>query len=172
MSKTLIVTGAAKGIGAGVTKTFLERGYNVVANSRDFTNSGFAATEKLALVEGDIGKASTAAKAADIAKIAPSSTGTPSGSLYSQHPGAPKSCLRGKPREEVPKQRRHFSPDRHLRCCDIDTEPHDARHLVQRSEVLPRHREHVQSRSIRRPCCFAGVQLLSHAAHKLRFMAA
>ena len=31
--KTMIVTGAAKGIGAGVTNAFIERGYNVVANS-------------------------------------------------------------------------------------------------------------------------------------------
>ena len=31
--KTMIVTGAAKGIGAGVTNAFIERGHNVVANS-------------------------------------------------------------------------------------------------------------------------------------------
>jgi NAD(P)-dependent dehydrogenase (short-subunit alcohol dehydrogenase family) len=62
MMKTMIVTGAAKGIGAGVTKAFLERGYNVVANSLSFTNSEFTATERLALVEGNIGEASTAAK--------------------------------------------------------------------------------------------------------------
>jgi NAD(P)-dependent dehydrogenase (short-subunit alcohol dehydrogenase family) len=63
----MIVTGASQGIGAGVTKAFVERGYNVVANSRNFTNSALAPTEKVALVEGDIGNASTAAKIADTA---------------------------------------------------------------------------------------------------------
>jgi len=32
--KTMIVTGASQGIGTGVTKAFIKRGYNVVANSR------------------------------------------------------------------------------------------------------------------------------------------
>jgi NAD(P)-dependent dehydrogenase (short-subunit alcohol dehydrogenase family) len=32
--KTAIVTGASQGIGAGIVKTFIERGVNVVANSR------------------------------------------------------------------------------------------------------------------------------------------
>jgi len=65
--RTIIVTGAAQGIGAGVAKAFMGRGYNVVANSLDFTNSVLAAGEKLVLVDGDIGKASTAAKIADTA---------------------------------------------------------------------------------------------------------
>ena len=65
--RTMIVTGASKGIGAGVTKAFIDRGYNVVANARDFTNSGFAPAEKLALVEGNIGEAATAAKIAETA---------------------------------------------------------------------------------------------------------
>lgn len=64
---TIIVTGASRGIGAGVTKSFLGRGYNVVANSLDFTDAGFAATEKLALVDGNIGTVSTAAKVAETA---------------------------------------------------------------------------------------------------------
>jgi NAD(P)-dependent dehydrogenase (short-subunit alcohol dehydrogenase family) len=63
----MIVTGAARGIGAGVTRAFLHRGYNVVANSFDFANSGLSPGDKLALVEGDIGEASTAAKIADTA---------------------------------------------------------------------------------------------------------
>jgi NAD(P)-dependent dehydrogenase (short-subunit alcohol dehydrogenase family) len=63
--RTIIVTGASQGIGAGVTKAFIERGYNVVANSLDFTNSTLAPAEKLTLVEGNIGKASTAAKIVD-----------------------------------------------------------------------------------------------------------
>jgi NAD(P)-dependent dehydrogenase (short-subunit alcohol dehydrogenase family) len=65
--KTMIVTGASQGIGAGVSKAFLDRGYNVVANSLHFTSSTLAPGEKLALVEGNIGKASTAAKIADTA---------------------------------------------------------------------------------------------------------
>jgi NAD(P)-dependent dehydrogenase (short-subunit alcohol dehydrogenase family) len=62
--KTMIVTGASKGIGAGVTKAFLGRGYNVVANSLNIAKSEFAPTAKLALVEGNIGEASTAARIA------------------------------------------------------------------------------------------------------------
>ena len=62
--KTMIVTGASQGIGAGVTKAFLKRGYNVVANSRKITDSDFAPADRLALVEGNIGEAATAAKIA------------------------------------------------------------------------------------------------------------
>jgi NAD(P)-dependent dehydrogenase (short-subunit alcohol dehydrogenase family) len=58
--KTMIVTGAAKGIGAGVTNAFIERGYNVVANSLNITASTFASTARLAVVPGDIGDPSTA----------------------------------------------------------------------------------------------------------------
>jgi NAD(P)-dependent dehydrogenase (short-subunit alcohol dehydrogenase family) len=58
--KTIIVTGAASGIGAGVAKAFVERGYNVVANSLNITPSAFAATERIAVVKGDIGDGSTA----------------------------------------------------------------------------------------------------------------
>lgn len=58
--KTIIVTGAAKGIGAGATKAFLERGYNVVANSLNITASTFPATDRLAIVPGDIGDPATA----------------------------------------------------------------------------------------------------------------
>jgi NAD(P)-dependent dehydrogenase (short-subunit alcohol dehydrogenase family) len=61
--KTVIVTGASQGIGACMVKTFLERGYSVVANSRSITKSGaFAPSDKLALVDGDIGEIATAAK--------------------------------------------------------------------------------------------------------------
>lgn len=62
--KTMIVTGASKGIGAGITKAFVERGDNVVANSLHVANFEFGPTEKLALVEGDIGDLSTAVKVA------------------------------------------------------------------------------------------------------------
>jgi NAD(P)-dependent dehydrogenase (short-subunit alcohol dehydrogenase family) len=65
--KTMIVTGASQGIGAGATKEFIKRGYNVVANSRKITQSGFTPTDRLVLVDGNIGEASTAAKIATTA---------------------------------------------------------------------------------------------------------
>ena len=66
--RTVIVTGASQGIGAALVKTFLERGYSVVANSRNMTKSGaFLPSDKLALVDGDIGQIATAAKIAETA---------------------------------------------------------------------------------------------------------
>lgn len=63
--KTIIVTGASQGIGAGVVNAFLARGYNVVATSRSISKTAtFAPSAKLALVDGDIGDAATAAKVA------------------------------------------------------------------------------------------------------------
>ena len=38
--KTVIVTGGSQGIGAGTVNAFLERGYNVVASSRNITTVG------------------------------------------------------------------------------------------------------------------------------------
>ena len=58
--KTVIVTGASQGIGACLVRTFLERGYQVVATARGMEKSGFQASKQLALVDGDIGEASTA----------------------------------------------------------------------------------------------------------------
>ena len=67
-AKTAIVTGASRGIGAGLVEAFLKRGYNVVANSRHLTKATpFAASASLALVDGDIGDRSTAAKIVDTA---------------------------------------------------------------------------------------------------------
>jgi NAD(P)-dependent dehydrogenase (short-subunit alcohol dehydrogenase family) len=64
-SKTVIVTGASQGIGAAIAKAFLERDYNVVGTSRDATKSAeLKASDKLVLVDGDIGQATTAQKAA------------------------------------------------------------------------------------------------------------
>ena len=61
--KTVIVTGASQGIGAAVTQLFLDRGYNVVGNSRNISNKNeLQRSDKLALVDGDIGLASTAEK--------------------------------------------------------------------------------------------------------------
>lgn len=67
-AKTAIVTGASQGIGAGVVTALLEHGYSVVANSRSITKSGtFAANDRLALIDGDIGDAATAARVAETA---------------------------------------------------------------------------------------------------------
>jgi NAD(P)-dependent dehydrogenase (short-subunit alcohol dehydrogenase family) len=61
--KTVIVTGASQGIGAGVVQAFLDRGYNVVANSRNISKSGaFAESAQLALVDGNIGDSAVAEK--------------------------------------------------------------------------------------------------------------
>src|ERR1700740_3068324 len=66
--KTVIVTGASQGIGAAVVKAFLERGYNVVGTSRSASKSdALKASEKLVLVDGDIGQAATAKKVVDTA---------------------------------------------------------------------------------------------------------
>src|SRR3954451_4192530 len=66
--KTIIVTGASQGIGAGIVKAFVERGFNVVANSRKMTQSAeIAASEQVALVDGHIGEQATAAKIVETA---------------------------------------------------------------------------------------------------------
>jgi NAD(P)-dependent dehydrogenase (short-subunit alcohol dehydrogenase family) len=66
--KTVIVTGGSQGIGAGCVRGFLQRGYNVVANSRTITTSGaFAASDTLALVDGSIADKATAARIAEVA---------------------------------------------------------------------------------------------------------
>jgi NAD(P)-dependent dehydrogenase (short-subunit alcohol dehydrogenase family) len=66
--KTAIVTGGSQGIGAECVRTFLQRGYNVVANSRTITTSGaFEPSDRLALVDGSIAEAATAARVADVA---------------------------------------------------------------------------------------------------------
>ena len=67
-TKTVLVTGASQGIGASVVKSFLERGYSVVANSRNITKSGaFEPSNKLALVDGNIGQCATAQRIVDVA---------------------------------------------------------------------------------------------------------
>jgi NAD(P)-dependent dehydrogenase (short-subunit alcohol dehydrogenase family) len=62
--KTVIVTGASQGIGAAVVRVFLDRGYNVVATSRNISKAGFQSSPKLALVDGDIGDVTTAEEVA------------------------------------------------------------------------------------------------------------
>src|SRR5213080_3275803 len=66
--KTAIVTGASQGIGAGIVKRFVERGFNVVANSRKVTQSTeIAASNHVALVDGHIGEPATAARIVETA---------------------------------------------------------------------------------------------------------
>src|SRR5437763_4592978 len=66
--KTAIVTGASQGIGAGVVKGFVERGFNVVATSRKVTQSAeVAASDRVALVDGHIGEPATAARVVEAA---------------------------------------------------------------------------------------------------------
>jgi NAD(P)-dependent dehydrogenase (short-subunit alcohol dehydrogenase family) len=65
-NKTAIVTGAQQGIGAGLVEGFLKEGYNVVATSLHATQS-LTATPSLVLLDGDIGKQETAAKAVEAA---------------------------------------------------------------------------------------------------------
>ena len=61
--KTAIVTGASQGIGAAIVKGFVQRGFNVVANSRKVTQStDVVASDQLALVDGHIGEPATAAR--------------------------------------------------------------------------------------------------------------
>ena len=65
---TVIVTGASKGIGAGVVQAFLARGYNVVGTARSATKSKeLSASDHLALIDGDIGQSETAQKVAELA---------------------------------------------------------------------------------------------------------
>ena len=66
--KTVVITGASQGIGAGIARLFIDRGYNVVANSRGITRkSELQASPRLALVEGDIGLDTTAARIVETA---------------------------------------------------------------------------------------------------------
>ena len=66
--KTVIVTGASQGIGAGVVQSFLNHGYNVVANSRNISKSEtFKPSDNLAFVDGNIGESAVATKIVETA---------------------------------------------------------------------------------------------------------
>ena len=66
--KTAIVTGASQGIGAGIVKAFVERGWSVVANSRKVTQSTeVGASDRVAVVDGHIGEPATAARIVETA---------------------------------------------------------------------------------------------------------
>jgi NAD(P)-dependent dehydrogenase (short-subunit alcohol dehydrogenase family) len=66
--KTAIVTGASQGIGAGIVKAFVERGFDIVANSRKMTQSSeIAVSDHVALVDGEIGDPATAVRVVETA---------------------------------------------------------------------------------------------------------
>jgi NAD(P)-dependent dehydrogenase (short-subunit alcohol dehydrogenase family) len=63
---TIVVTGASQGIGAGLVTRFLERGYNVVATSRNVSASQeLPESDRLLRVDGDVADPATAAKVVD-----------------------------------------------------------------------------------------------------------
>jgi len=107
--KTVIVTGASQGIGAAVANLFLDRGYNVVANSRNISEKNeLQRSDHLALVDGDIGLASTAEKIVTTAvKRFGSVDGLvnkPSRRGVRRAGGHPRGrCLRGAPRLRSPR---------------------------------------------------------------------
>ena len=61
-----IVTGAWSGIGLGVARALLKRGYRVVGSSRTMSQSKeLKASGELVLVDGDIGKKERAVRVAE-----------------------------------------------------------------------------------------------------------
>lgn len=66
--KTVIVTGASQGIGAGIVRAFLARGYKVVGTSRHASKSKeLSGSKRLALIDGDIGQFETAQRVTEVA---------------------------------------------------------------------------------------------------------
>src|SRR3954471_8143957 len=66
--KTALVTGASRGIGAALVSAFTGRGFNVVACSRNMEESSEVhASDRVALVDGDIGDPQTGARAVEAA---------------------------------------------------------------------------------------------------------
>jgi len=67
-SKTIVITGASQGIGAGLVNTLAGRGYNVVATSRSVSRSSeIPASVKVVRVDGDIADPATARKVVETA---------------------------------------------------------------------------------------------------------
>jgi NAD(P)-dependent dehydrogenase (short-subunit alcohol dehydrogenase family) len=63
-----IVTGASSGLGLGITRALLQRGFRVVGNSRTVSKSQeLKPSADLVLVDGDIGMKETASKVAEAA---------------------------------------------------------------------------------------------------------
>lgn len=65
VNRTVVITGGSQGIGAGLVKTFLDRGYNVVATSRRVTEATtLDRSGRLELIDGDVGDPETAERVA------------------------------------------------------------------------------------------------------------
>ncbi len=60
--KTVVITGASKGIGVALVRAFRGIGYGVVANARTVTTSELADDAGIVLVDGDIAQPETADK--------------------------------------------------------------------------------------------------------------
>jgi len=66
--KTVLITGASQGIGAGLANAFLERGYNVVATSRRVSQTNeIKASDRLVRVDGDIANPATSQRVVEAA---------------------------------------------------------------------------------------------------------
>ena len=66
--KTVLITGASQGIGAGLANAFLERGYNVVATSRRVSQTNeIMASDRLVRVDGDIADPATSQRVVEAA---------------------------------------------------------------------------------------------------------
>jgi NAD(P)-dependent dehydrogenase (short-subunit alcohol dehydrogenase family) len=66
--KTVVITGASQGIGAGLVKTFLDRGYNVVGTSRNISETAKVGRPgRLELISGDVADPHTAERVARVA---------------------------------------------------------------------------------------------------------
>ncbi len=67
-TRTAIITGASSGIGLGITKALLERGWNVVGTSRTIGKSKeLVPSANLVLIDGEASKKETAVKVVDAA---------------------------------------------------------------------------------------------------------
>ena len=64
--ETAIITGASGGIGSGLVERFLREGYNVVATSREVKQK-LTTSDRMVLIDGDIGKQETAVQAVEAA---------------------------------------------------------------------------------------------------------
>jgi len=96
--KTAIVTGASQGIGAGIVKALVERGFNVVANSRKVTQSTeVASSDHVALVDGNIGEPATAARVVEAA-LSRFHPARPSSAKQCDRTSNRKRCRRRRPR--------------------------------------------------------------------------
>lgn len=66
--KTVLITGASQGIGAGLVNFFLKSGYNVVATSRRVSHAGgLVRSHRLELIDGDVGDPETAERVSNVA---------------------------------------------------------------------------------------------------------